>query len=134
LRSPLGYDPLQHNLDYEVLDWSIYSKSWTDELRTEVGEDLKNDGTFFVSFEDFIVYFFEMTITQNTEGWYRSHFLMLDDTTAVRGIQDLCGNDCTRHVMTLTSAVDQTVVVSAQTWEDRCNTGSCNKIGNDDGK
>ena len=42
---------------------------------------------------------------------------MLDDKTSVPGVSDSCGATCTRHDMTLTSDVDQTVYVSAQTWD-----------------
>jgi hypothetical protein len=37
--------------------WGDHSENWSDELRSQFGSDTEDDGTFWVSFEEFRSYF-----------------------------------------------------------------------------
>ena len=43
-------------------DWSDKSTKWTAELKALVGFEDKEDGIFFISFQDYIAYFYVTTI------------------------------------------------------------------------
>jgi hypothetical protein len=63
-------------------------------------------------------------ISKDNETWHSDYYLMLNDETN-SGDNQHCRGSCSRHTLTITSAVDQTVWVAAHTWDDRQNPGKC---------
>jgi len=53
-------------------DWCDRSIKWTDALRKEVGAEQKDDGVFFISYEDYIQFFYITTICKYVNGGKRS--------------------------------------------------------------
>lgn len=49
-------------------DWSDKSEKWTPQLKEAVGFEAKEDGIFFISFEDYIKFFYITTICKYVEG------------------------------------------------------------------
>ena len=43
-------------------DWSDKSSKWTPELKAKLGFEDKDDGVFFISFEDYVSFFYITTI------------------------------------------------------------------------
>ena len=43
-------------------DWSDTSSKWTPELRQQLSVESKDDGVFFISFEDYVRFFYVSTI------------------------------------------------------------------------
>lgn len=111
-------------------DWSSTSTLWTEELKAEVGEDLANDGVFFMTVEDYTMLFSHTMFSFDTTGWYNASFLKLDDNSQAEnpGVKSNCGPECTNHSLTLTSAVDQTVYLTAHTWDKRGIADSCESV------
>jgi len=101
-------------------DWSDDSDLWTDALREAYGirpSDAKDDGVFFISYEDYFTNFEATFINHDTSDLFRADWLILDDKTDSPGsFTDYCGDTCTRHEFTLTSTVAQKVIVSGNTW------------------
>ena len=52
---------------------------------------------------------------------------MLNDSTPANGKFQSCGSKCSRHELTLTSDVDQTVWLTAHTWHERCMSYECDR-------
>lgn len=63
LRNPWGYKEWTG-------DWSDKSKKWTEELKKHFGHEDKNDGTFFISLEDYVQYFNSTYICHIMYGAY----------------------------------------------------------------
>ena len=58
---------------------------------------------------------FEITwVNYDITDWYKSTFLVLNDESLHNGEWEC--DSCTKHTFTLTSEIDQTVIVSASTW------------------
>lgn len=55
IRNPFGFKEWKG-------DWSDHSKKWTTRLRAQVNGENKEDGVFFMTFEDFIKFFTRTTI------------------------------------------------------------------------
>jgi hypothetical protein len=108
-------------------DWSKDSTLWTDALRAEVGEDLANDGFFFMSIENYHAQVAYTEFNMDTTDWHTASFLKLGDNTAAEnpGSYSWCGSSCTRHYLNLTSDVEQTVYVTAHTWDNRGVSKDC---------
>ena len=66
LRNPWGESEWQG-------DWSDESSLWTPELKQQVNLEDKNDGTFFMSFEDFCKYFSDVQICRVHDDYNYSH-------------------------------------------------------------
>jgi len=47
-------------------DWSDKSPKWTDDLKIEIGHEDEDDGTFFMSWEDFVIWFGDVQINDPT--------------------------------------------------------------------
>jgi len=95
-------------------DWGDSSTLW-DEVagsKEEAGFIDNRDGMFFMSYDDYWTQASHSVFTININGWYRDHFLMLDDQTV-----DEFGKNT--HTLTLTSDVAQKIVITANTWEHR---------------
>ena len=61
------------------------------------------------------------------EQWASAKFMKLDDTSQKDnpGITSECGEECTRHTLTLRAEEDQTVYFTAYTWNDRIIPDQC---------
>jgi len=108
-------------------NWSDASDLWTQQFKDEAGWTSADDGVFFMSFEDYFNQCSETYFNVDTSDWYHDSFLMLNDNSQAQnpGRYSWCGSSCTRHVLTLTSSVDQDVYLTAHTWDDRCMANSC---------
>ena len=62
LRNPWG------NFEYSG-DWSDYSSKWTDELKIKYEFNKKNDGIFYMAFNDFAQYFLTMGLSKLHENY-----------------------------------------------------------------
>ena len=60
-------------------DWSDRSPMWTPELREELGIVEENDGTFVISFEDYLKYYSDTDISLNDDKNVYSHSQALED-------------------------------------------------------
>ena len=101
LRNPWGYEKYHG-------DWSDESSLWTDDLKTEAGWELADDGIFFMSIEDYWDQVEETYLSTDTTGWYSDYYLSLNDSvTDQPGSYDrFCGSECTRHLLTLSTDVE----------------------------
>ena len=110
-------------------DYSDSSDKWTDALRVEAGATAEevNDGIFFMSIDDYFKQGLASLISFDTTDWFGDHFLMLDDDTVSPGSWSWCGETCTRHKVQISSAVAQSVYVTAYTWEKRSYPSECLK-------
>ena len=119
LRNPHGRDSYKG-------DWSDDSSKWTSELRVEAGSTSdKDDGIIFLTVEDYLKEFSDTMVNKNMENVHQDYFLMLGDdgSKASQGSTRFEGN--TKHELTITSEVDQTVKVSVNVWEDRGFPSKC---------
>ena len=114
LRNPWG-------IERYTCDYSDESELWTPELREEAGAtaEATNDGLFFMTLSDYKKQGMATLVSLDTTNWFNDYFLMLDDQTDSPGSWSWCGATCTRHKVEVTSAVQQTVYVTAYTWEKR---------------
>ena len=62
-----------------VGDWSDSSSKWTDELKKEVNLEVKSDGIFWISIEDYTSMFGDTQIAFDPTDMYHDYFLRLDD-------------------------------------------------------
>jgi hypothetical protein len=108
-------------------DWSDGSALWTDELKEEAGWEQKNDGKFFMSVADYKEQAAYTLVAKDVTDWNTASFLKLNDTTGSNNSSPawFCGEECTEHKFTLTSAVAQEVWLTAHTWDDRCMANKC---------
>ena len=107
-------------------DYSDDSDLWTEELKEAYGfTEARNDGYFFVNYDDYRSSFWKTFINYDTSDMFRDDWLILDDRTKRRGKDKYCGRSCTRHEFTLTSSVKQRVMVYASTWEERAYPDTC---------
>ena len=77
--------------------------------------------------EDFYEQGQSTIVSYDTNGWFSDHFLMLDDKTVQNGKWSWCGPTCTRHIVTVKSDVDQDLIVTAHTWDERTYPQECLK-------
>ena len=108
-------------------DWSDTSDKWTEELKKEVKLNPTNkDGIFYMSIEDYAKQFETTQISYNTNGMHQASFVRLnDDKTGADECGYWHGPKCGRHTMELTSEVDQTVWITAHTWDERTRPKNC---------
>lgn len=99
-------------------DWSDGSSKWTDKAKQEVSFEKANDGTFYMSVEDLKTYGADYSVNRDMTGKTRASFLMRNDQKKYEGHWGFCGKKCSRHELTLTSTVDQTVELSVNMWPD----------------
>lgn len=117
--------------------WSDNSEKWTPEFIKEVGHVKKNEGIFWISIEDYAKNFSETWVNYYPETMSRAAFLMLNDDNLKPKYYatydndyegtwtNFCGDGCTKHKMTLKSTKDQTVYLTAHTWDDRGIADEC---------
>lgn len=95
----------------------------TDEVRNELGHTKENEGTFYMTIEDFKEEIFYLGINYNTDNWHQDYFLALDDdgTEGSEGAWGFCGPSCTRYRAKVknTSEQSNTVHVGIHTWRNR---------------
>lgn len=108
-------------------DWSDTSSLWTDTLRKEVSSASDvGDGFFYMEVSDYAKWFDTMYYSLDTEKMYYDYYLNLGNKGGSgAGAYNWCGAQCSRHLIELTSEVDQTVFVTAYTWDDRMITDAC---------
>ena len=100
-------------------------------MQDEVGyTPNEKDGVIWMTIKDYHDYVGTTYINYAVEEWHEAHFLRLDDDSAAEnpGRWGACGAECTRHVLTLTSDVDQTVYVTAHTWDKRGVADICETV------
>ena len=87
-------------------DWSDASALWDQNpgSKEEAGWKQRNDGVFFMSYEDYWNQCSETYFNFNNSDWHSDHFLMLDDQNETPGYWGFM-NGTSRHTMTLTSEV-----------------------------
>ena len=122
VRNPWGWE--RYDCDY-----SDESKLWTPALREEAGAtpEAVNEGIFFMKFEDYFEQGHSTIVSYDTTGWYRDHFLMLDDKTDSPGQWSWCGKTCTRHSLIVSSRVEQDVYLTVNLWEARSYPTECKR-------
>ena len=88
---------------------------------------MKNDGKFFMSLKDYKEMFVYTYVNKDVTDWKTASFLKLNDTTGANNSSpaSFCGEECTEHKFTLTSAIEQEVWITAHTWDDRCMAEQC---------
>jgi len=112
-------------------DYSDDSDLWTDDLKEAYGfTEARDDGVFFMPYDDYFTQFEFTFVNHDTSNMYRDDWLILDDHTDSPGLDSVCGETCTRHEFTLSSTVDQKVLVSANTWQERGYPIDCDPTGN----
>ena len=114
-------------------DWSNDSPLWTDEYKDAAGYvDDRNDGVIFMSLQDYYDQVEETYVNFDVTDWYSDHFLKLNDDTAAEnpGAFWWCGEECTRHTITVTNdaEVTQNVYITAHTWDDRQMADECEHL------
>lgn len=102
---------------------------WTPELKADYSLDAKEDGTFFIELADYLKGFDGTTINHDVSDWSKAEFLMLNDKSEEKGSHPSCGETCTRHEFTLTSTIDQEVIISANLWQLRGYPAMCDPFG-----
>ena len=120
MRNPWGKERYQ-------CDYSDESALWTPGLRKEAGatSEAVDEGIFFMTLDDYLSQGHTTVISYDTTGWFRDHFLMLNDPKTEKGAWSWCGETCTRHIVEVTSAVDQVVFVTGHIWEPRSYPSEC---------
>jgi len=98
-------------------DYSDDSDLWTDELKEAYGfTEVRDDGVFFMTYDDYWTFFTKTNVNHDVSALPRDDWLILDDHTEDSpGFDPECGETCTRHEFTLTSSIDQKVLISAST-------------------
>ena len=118
LRNPWGKETFNST-------WSDSSEAWTEELREEANHTSNNDGKFFISIEDYKEYLEYTTISFDVSEAYQAYFLVLNDTYVKPGMKQDCGVNCTVHKFYVQSEIDQEVLISAHSWDDKHYLGDC---------
>lgn len=74
----------------------------------------KDDGIFFMTIEDFKVYFSALTGNPDTSKWQLSYWMKLGNanTFGKTGSFSACGSTCKHNKFTITSPVAQTIYVA----------------------
>jgi len=63
-------------------DYSDNSDLWTEALKEDYGfSEVRNDGVFFISYDDYFTNFTETFINHDTSDLFRADWLILDDET-----------------------------------------------------
>lgn len=112
MRNPWGFEKW-------TCDWSDLSDKWTQAIRDELNWQLEdeengdNDGVFWMTVEDFTARGWITQVAFDTNDWYQGYYLHFDDDSSTPGTMFACGPTCSRHVITVTSSVDQEVWLSA---------------------
>ena len=114
-------------------DWSNDSPLWTPEYQRLAGYvDDVNDGVIFMSLKDYYDQVEETYVNFDVTDWYSDHFLKLNDDTAADNPGGFwwCGQECTRHTLTVTNdaEVTQNVYITAHTWDDRQMADECEHL------
>jgi hypothetical protein len=122
MRNPWG-------IERYTCDYNDESDLWTLDLKREAGatETVVNDGLFFMTIDAYKEQGLATLVSFDTADWFNDYFLMLGDETPANGSWSWCGETCTRHLMTISSAVEQDVYVTAFTWEKRSYPEECQK-------
>lgn len=83
-----------------------------------------------MSIKDYKKQFEETYHNYDVSDWESAYFLKFNDDTQAQNPGDntnWCGRECTKHTLTLTSAVDQDVWITGHTWDARCMAETCQK-------
>ena len=65
--------------EYFNVTWSYQSDEWTEELLLQARNEIKNDGIYFISIEDFVKNFKTTTVVHDVTDWHRSNFTHTDE-------------------------------------------------------
>ena len=78
-----------------------------------------------MSIEDYKSQVEETYVNYDPTNMHSAYFLRLNDDGSNSEKGQLCGSDCTRHVLTVKSEVDQTIWVTGHTWDERGMPAKC---------
>ncbi|KAK3274001.1 hypothetical protein CYMTET_17794 [Cymbomonas tetramitiformis] len=90
-------------------DWSDSSELWTEELKAELGWAEKEDGTYWMTAEDFHLYFEWVGIACIRDKWHHSSIVLTEGANAERTYAPLCTDEVACWVVRFD--VTDTVVV-----------------------
>ena len=107
--------------------WSDTSDAWTDELREEANHLSNNDGKFFISIEDYIKYLEYTTVSFDVSEAYQAYFLRLNDDYVKPAKKQNVSPNCTTHTFVIESEIDQEILISAHTWDNKHYLADCMK-------
>ena len=102
--------------------YSDNSNLWTDQLKQDVDFANKGANVFFIDIDSYFQAFSETWVSYDTSNWSSARFLYRNDQSQAEhpGVwEGICGSSCSRHIMTLKSDIDQTVHLTAFTWDAR---------------
>ena len=108
--------------------WSDSSPLWTDALRREADHVHRDDGKFFMPIEGWLSNMEYTTYNYDVERQHHAYFMVLGDTYESPDRSEMCGSyyaPCTKHTFTVFSRTEQTVRLSAHTWQDGFYLGDC---------
>ena len=92
------------------------------------------DGIFYADIETYTEQFSETWISLDPTKMSSAKFMKLNDESQKTspGIwEGMCGEECTRHTLTLKSDIAQTVYLTAHTWNDRGIPDRCTDSDNE---
>ena len=70
-------------------DWSDTSEKWTSKLHSKLGKTKKNDGTFWMSYTDFLCRFSIIEVCKAHKNWYSLHSRMKLESIFGRGSESV---------------------------------------------
>ena len=119
MRNPWGYERWNG-------DWSDTSGRWTNSLRQQAGHTEKNDGKFFMSFQEYLMQIEYTDFSVNTQNLYYNAFAMFSDDDPYN-LQEVFGDGLKYkvHTLSLKTDVKQTVQVSLHTYNQKHYHGEC---------
>lgn len=79
--------------------------------------------------DTYIREFKDTSVNYPIDGKFRQAFLMLDDQGTKPGYLPWCGAKCSLHKFTLTSEIEQEIVISGHTWPKRTYPAQCIATG-----
>ena len=72
MRNPWGIEQF-------IGDWSMTSDLWTDDLLSQVGHTLEDDGVYFLSYSDYLNNMEYSDLSYDTSTWHHAGFAVFDD-------------------------------------------------------
>lgn len=108
LRNPWGVDQYSGK-------WNDSDASWSS-VNDARNIPVSDDGLFYASLEDLYSSLETTFINYDTSDWHLGSFVMFNDPETQPGRDRNCGAGCTRHKLTITSDVDQTVWIGGHTY------------------
>ena len=107
--------------------WSDQDILWTEEMKQKLSHVTKNDGLFYISIEDFHLYFESVTVASDVSQMHRTTYEVFGDDKARQKSRVFPDTHLKYNVytFTLTTPVDQKVHISLKTYGDQQYLGEC---------